>query len=160
MDLKGQYKEEATITKKYFTFGRGCFGSERPIYRRTYNNEKYFALGGCTVLEIQIYTRTYNNEKYFALEGCSSIEMQIYTRIYNNKKYFALGECASVQMQIYTRIYNNKKYFHLGGCFGLERPIHIYEQREQPREYLWKNILFGEDVLDLKAQYTDKATII
>ena len=87
--------------------------------------------------------------------------MQIYTRTYNNKKYFAFGEGALQFKCKYTQECTiTKNILHLGGCFGLERPIHIYEQREQPREYLWKNILFEEDVLDLKAQYTDKATII
>ena len=41
MVLKGQYTKQGRITKKYFTLG-GCFGTERPIYRTSYNNKNIF----------------------------------------------------------------------------------------------------------------------
>ena len=60
--------------------------------RSSYNNRKYFTLGGCLVLKDHYIQAMYNNRKYFTLGGAE----QIYC-LMDIEKYF-VGSLQPVQV--------------------------------------------------------------
>ena len=77
MLLKGQYIRSSYNNRKYFTLG-GCYGPERPIH--TYNQatitENISLWEGVVVLKGKYIRSSYNNRKYFTLGGCLVLKSQ------------------------------------------------------------------------------------
>ena len=91
----------------------------------SYNNRKYFTLGGCLVLKGQYIQSSYNNRKYFTLGGCCGHERPIHMIEATITENISLWEGVwSSKANTYDQANNNRKYFTLGGCCGPEKPIH------------------------------------
>ena len=68
--------------------------------RSSYNNRKYFTLGGCLVLKRQYtYNKATITENISLWEGVVVMKGQYIRSSYNNRKYFTLGGCLVLKRQ-------------------------------------------------------------